>query len=51
MPGAMISGKSASLIKGREVLIRVDLGLGREQARAWGCDLTEEYVRINMDYS
>ncbi len=34
-----------------EVKIRVDLGLGPETATAWGCDLTEEYVRINADYT
>jgi glutamate N-acetyltransferase/amino-acid N-acetyltransferase len=34
-----------------EVQIRVDLGLGQHTATAWGCDLTEEYVRINGDYT
>ena len=34
-----------------EVRIRVDLGLGSARAVAWGCDLTEEYVRINSEYT
>jgi glutamate N-acetyltransferase / amino-acid N-acetyltransferase len=34
-----------------EVNIRVDLGLGTSTATAWGCDLTEDYVRINADYT
>jgi glutamate N-acetyltransferase/amino-acid N-acetyltransferase len=34
-----------------EVRIHVDLGLGSGQATAWGCDLTEDYVRINADYT
>jgi glutamate N-acetyltransferase / amino-acid N-acetyltransferase len=34
-----------------EVRLRADLGLGRESATAWGCDLTAEYVRINADYT
>jgi glutamate N-acetyltransferase/amino-acid N-acetyltransferase len=34
-----------------DVLLRADLGLGRESATAWGCDLTAEYVRINADYT
>jgi glutamate N-acetyltransferase/amino-acid N-acetyltransferase len=34
-----------------EVRIRVDMGLGPYRATAWGCDLTEEYVRINADYT
>ncbi len=36
---------------GEEVKIRVDLGLGSQRATAWGCDLTEEYVRINASYT
>lgn len=34
-----------------EVVLSVDLGLGQESATAWGCDLTEEYVRINASYT
>ena len=34
-----------------EVRIVVDLGLNDGQATAWGCDLTEEYVRINALYT
>ncbi|MBM4363674.1 MAG: bifunctional glutamate N-acetyltransferase/amino-acid acetyltransferase ArgJ [Deltaproteobacteria bacterium] len=34
-----------------EVELRVDLGLGQHEARAWGCDLTEEYVKINAHYT
>ena len=34
-----------------EVRIRIDLGCGEASATAWGCDLTEEYVRINADYT
>lgn len=35
----------------REYTIRLDLGLGRAECRFLTCDLTEEYVRINADYS
>jgi glutamate N-acetyltransferase/amino-acid N-acetyltransferase len=34
-----------------EVHIQIDLGLGEERAVAWGCDLTEEYVKINSEYT
>jgi glutamate N-acetyltransferase/amino-acid N-acetyltransferase len=37
--------------KSDDVRIRVDLGLGNGRAVAWGCDLTEEYVRINSQYT
>jgi glutamate N-acetyltransferase/amino-acid N-acetyltransferase len=36
---------------GSEVSFRVDLGLGSSTARAWGCDLTEDYVVENSAYS
>ena len=34
-----------------EVLIRVDLGLGKGTGEAFGCPLTEEYVRENSEYT
>jgi len=33
------------------VLIRLCLHLGDGQATAWGCDLSQEYVRINSSYT
>ncbi len=36
---------------GREVLFRLDLGLGQGHATAWGCDLSEEYVTFNSAYT
>ena len=36
---------------GKEVTLRVDLGLGDGSARAWGCDLTEAYVVENSLYT
>ncbi|MDA8335953.1 MAG: bifunctional glutamate N-acetyltransferase/amino-acid acetyltransferase ArgJ [Peptococcaceae bacterium] len=38
------------ILRRPEVTIRVDLGAGPYSATAWGCDLTEEYVRINASY-
>jgi glutamate N-acetyltransferase/amino-acid N-acetyltransferase len=35
----------------REYTITMDLGLGEAECRFLTCDLTEEYVRINADYS
>jgi glutamate N-acetyltransferase/amino-acid N-acetyltransferase len=35
----------------REYTIALDLGLGTEECLFLTCDLTEEYVRINADYS
>ena len=36
---------------GREVSIKLDLHVGKGKATAWGCDLSEEYVTINSDYT
>ena len=35
----------------KDITIGVDLGVGAESARAWGTDLSAEYVRINADYT
>jgi len=40
----------AAMLK-REYTIRLDMGIGRAECRFLTCDLTEEYVRINADYS
>jgi glutamate N-acetyltransferase/amino-acid N-acetyltransferase len=33
-----------------EILIRVDMGLGRGKRTVWTCDLTNRYIEINADY-
>jgi glutamate N-acetyltransferase/amino-acid N-acetyltransferase len=38
-------------LKQRDLVIRVDLGLGQGTCRFWTTDLTAEYVRINSEYS
>lgn len=38
-------------VRGKEVLIQVDLGLGSGQAQVWTSDLTEEYIKINARYT
>lgn len=40
----------AAHLKGREVDIEVDLGLGEGRATVWTCDLTHGYIAINADY-
>ena len=37
-------------MKGREVAIAIDLGLGRGRATVWTCDLTHGYIDINGSY-
>jgi glutamate N-acetyltransferase/amino-acid N-acetyltransferase len=37
-------------IKGRDIAIAVDVGVGNGKARVWTCDLTHGYIDINADY-
>ncbi|MDB3953080.1 bifunctional glutamate N-acetyltransferase/amino-acid acetyltransferase ArgJ [Alphaproteobacteria bacterium] len=37
-------------LKGQEVTIEVDVGVGTGKARVWTCDLTHGYISINADY-
>jgi glutamate N-acetyltransferase/amino-acid N-acetyltransferase len=37
-------------LKGREIQIEVDVGLGDGRATVWTCDLTHGYIAINADY-
>ena len=40
----------AAHLRGREIGIEVDLGLGDGSATVWTCDLTHGYISINADY-
>jgi glutamate N-acetyltransferase/amino-acid N-acetyltransferase len=40
----------AAHMKGMEIDIRLELGLGAGRAEVWTCDLTERYIAINADY-
>jgi glutamate N-acetyltransferase/amino-acid N-acetyltransferase len=40
----------AAHLKGSEIDIGVDLGLGEGRATVWTCDLTHGYISINADY-
>jgi glutamate N-acetyltransferase/amino-acid N-acetyltransferase len=44
---ALISQK----LKQDEILIEIDLKLGKFKATAWGCDLSKMYVQINAEYT
>ncbi|SHN49780.1 bifunctional glutamate N-acetyltransferase/amino-acid acetyltransferase ArgJ [Erythrobacter sanguineus] len=40
----------AAHLKGEDIDIAVDLGLGEGHATVWTCDLTHGYIAINADY-
>lgn len=42
--------EATRILSAPEVKVTVDMKMGEEEATAWGCDLTYEYVKINADY-
>ena len=42
--------KVSEYMKGQDIDIRVEIGLGKGRFTIWTCDLTKEYVEINGDY-
>ncbi len=52
--GKIVEGKLEALkaiMDNKEIVIKVDIGLGNAAATAWGCDLTYDYVKINAMYT
>jgi glutamate N-acetyltransferase/amino-acid N-acetyltransferase len=41
---------AAAYMKGQDLVIAVDLGLGQGASTVWTCDLTHGYIEINADY-
>ena len=42
--------KAAAILAEKNVCFSCDMKAGKEEATAWGCDLTYDYVKINGDY-
>jgi glutamate N-acetyltransferase / amino-acid N-acetyltransferase len=49
-PVAFSEEEVRSYLKGQEIQIFVSLSSGTGSGRAWGCDLTYDYVQINASY-
>ncbi len=52
----IVSNFMKAKLKGKYLIddlinIRVSIGMGQGSATAWGCDLSDQYVRINADYT
>ena len=41
---------TSAYMKKDSIVITVDLGIGRGRSTVWTCDLTKDYVAINVDY-
>jgi glutamate N-acetyltransferase/amino-acid N-acetyltransferase len=51
MPHDERASEAAEYLKGRDLLVAVDMGTGgRGTSQMWTCDLSAEYVRINAEY-
>jgi glutamate N-acetyltransferase/amino-acid N-acetyltransferase len=50
-PRAFDGGAVRAVFEKPDITIVLDLGLGDATSRAWGSDLSAEYVRINADYT
>ena len=52
--GAVVPGYDeapvAQHMKGSDIVIEIDVGVGKGSARVWTCDLTHAYIDINADY-
>ena len=42
--------EATKLLSAKEVTVVADMHEGTEEATAWGCDLSYDYVKINADY-
>ncbi len=42
--------EATKILSAPEVTVLVDMHMGVEEAAAWGCDLSYDYVKINADY-
>lgn len=42
--------EAAVILSADEIFVNINLNQGDAQAKAWGCDLTYDYVKINGDY-
>jgi glutamate N-acetyltransferase/amino-acid N-acetyltransferase len=49
--GSMDLKALRALLSGPEVYVEIDLGSGDEAYHVWGCDLTENYVKLNAHYT
>ena len=49
-PKSYSEEEATELLSAPEVTVFVDMHMGDQEATAWGCDLSYDYVKINADY-
>ncbi|HEY48925.1 MAG TPA: bifunctional glutamate N-acetyltransferase/amino-acid acetyltransferase ArgJ [Dehalococcoidia bacterium] len=50
-PQSFDRAQARAILNGAEVPVRICLNIGDAAATAWGCDLSQEYVTINSEYT
>ncbi|MGR3310942.1 MAG: bifunctional glutamate N-acetyltransferase/amino-acid acetyltransferase ArgJ [Candidatus Brocadiales bacterium] len=50
LEGARHAVPLQEVMKGKEIYIRLELGLGSCKATIWTCDLSQDYISINAEY-
>lgn len=45
-----VEAPTATYMKGQNITLKVDVGVGGGKATIWTCDLTKRYIEINADY-
>lgn len=50
MPIEFDEDKASKIISERDIVVEIELDDGEGEAKAWGCDLSYEYVKINGEY-
>ena len=50
-PLAFDRESASAVLREETVVIKIQLGDGPGRGCAWGCDLSDQYVRINADYT
>ncbi len=45
-----VEDRASAYMKGAEIDVRVDVGVGDASSTVWTCDMTSEYISINADY-
>lgn len=46
-PEVVDEERASEILKDEDLEIRIELGLGKESATYWTCDLSHEYIAIN----
>lgn len=49
--GTDVLTRAENIMKNQEVIVYVDLGIGKYNSKAFACDLTYDYVKINAEYT